>query len=601
MCADAARADRGRGGGGRDLLHDVQAPPDGDYHVGVCTNTLCAIMGGDAICERLTGAPRHRARRDHRGRHDHAWSSRVHRRLRLRAGVMVNWEFFDNQTPESATRAGRRACRPGEVHSDPRRPICTLKEAARVLRRVPDGLADEGRPAGRRPWPGSRSPREHGWTAPEPSPAPSSRLGRLGRRGCPMSTLTPVLSHDWDAARLLHPAPATSATAATQALRTALAMPAGPTSIAARQGLRAARPRRRGLPDRHEVVLHPAGRRQAALPGGQRRRVRAGHLQGHPADDRRPAPADRGRDHRVVRDPAPRTPSSTSAARSLHVVRRLQHAVARGLRRRLPGQGHPRARASTWSSWCTAAPAPTSAARRPRCWTRWRVAAASPGCGRRSRRWTVCTRRPTVINNVETHRHRAVDRRQRRGLVRARWAPRSRRASKLYSLSGHVARPGSTRRRWASRCASCSSWPAACRDGHELKFWTPGGSSTPLLTAEHLDVPLDFEAVGRGRLACSAPGAADLRRHRPASSTRVPRWIEFYTHESCGKCTPCREGTWWLVQILRPARGRARAPRRTWTRCWTSCDNILGRSFCALADGAIGRSPRRCSTSGTST
>jgi NADH-quinone oxidoreductase subunit F len=65
----------------------------------------------------------------------------------------------------------------------------------------------------------------------------------------------------------------------------------------------------------------------------------------------------------------------------------------------------------------------------------------------------------------------------------------------------------------------------------------------------------------------------------------VLRWTEFYKHESCGKCTPCREGTWWLVQIL------ARLEKGQGTEAdldllLDQCENILGRSFCALGDGA---------------
>ena len=76
--------------------------PTGDYHVGVCTNTLCAVMGGDAIPAELQehlGVGNDETTAD--GKID-ARARRVQRGLRLRAGVTVNWEFFDNQTPESA-------------------------------------------------------------------------------------------------------------------------------------------------------------------------------------------------------------------------------------------------------------------------------------------------------------------------------------------------------------------------------------------------------------------------------------------------------------------------------------------------------------------
>ena len=66
----------------------------------------------------------------------------------------------------------------------------------------------------------------------------------------------------------------------------------------------------------------------------------------------------------------------------------------------------------------------------------------------------------------------------------------------------------------------------------------------------------------------------------------VLRWTEFYKHESCGKCTPCREGTWWLVQTLANIE-QGRGQESDLDLLDDLCDNILGRSFCALADGAV--------------
>ena len=62
------------------------------------------------------------------------------------------------------------------------------------------------------------------------------------------------------------------------------------------------------------------------------------------------------------------------------------------------------------------------------------------------------------------------------------------------------------------------------------------------------------------------------------------RWVEFYKHESCGKCTPCREGNWWLIQILRRIESGT-AKDDDIDTLLDLCDNIAGRSFCALADG----------------
>jgi NADH-quinone oxidoreductase subunit F len=154
----------------------------------------------------------------------------------------------------------------------------------------------------------------------------------------------------------------------------------------------------------------------------------------------------------------------------------------------------------------------------------------------------------------------------------------------IYSLSGHVRKPGQYEAPLGITLRELIDLGGGMREGHELKFWTPGGSSTPLLTAEHLDMPLDYEAVGE---AGSMLGTRALQIFDDTTCVvrAVLRWTEFYKHESCGKCTPCREGTWWLVQIL-AALESGRGTEADLDLLVDQCDNILGRSFCALGDGA---------------
>ncbi len=155
----------------------------------------------------------------------------------------------------------------------------------------------------------------------------------------------------------------------------------------------------------------------------------------------------------------------------------------------------------------------------------------------------------------------------------------------IFSLSGHVKNPGQLEAPLGITMRELLDLAGGMRDpDHELKFWTPGGSSTPLLTAEHLDVPLDFESVAA---AGSMLGTRALQVFDDTTCVvrAVDRWTDFYRHESCGKCTPCREGTWWLKQIL----GRLEhgvGTEEDLDKLLDLCDNILGRSFCALADGA---------------
>ena len=154
----------------------------------------------------------------------------------------------------------------------------------------------------------------------------------------------------------------------------------------------------------------------------------------------------------------------------------------------------------------------------------------------------------------------------------------------LYSLSGHVNNPGQFEAPLGITLREILELAGGIRTGHTLKFWTPGGSSTPIFTQDHLDTPLDYEGVAA---AGSMLGTKALQIFDETTCIvrAVLRWTEFYKHESCGKCTPCREGTWWLVQILRDLEA-GKGNEADLAKLLDLCDNILGRSFCALGDGA---------------
>ncbi len=155
----------------------------------------------------------------------------------------------------------------------------------------------------------------------------------------------------------------------------------------------------------------------------------------------------------------------------------------------------------------------------------------------------------------------------------------------LFSLSGHVTKPGQYEAPLGITLRELLDLAGGVRAGRRLKFWTPGGSSTPLLTDEHLDVPLDFESVGA---AGSMLGTRALQIFDDTTCVvrAVLRWTEFYEHESCGKCTPCREGTYWMVRVLARLE-RGEGTEEDLDKLLDMCDNILGRAFCALGDGAV--------------
>ena len=191
--------------------------------------------------------------------------------------------------------------------------------------------------------------------------------------------------------------------------------------------------------------------------------------------------------------------------------------------------------------------------------------------------------RPTVVNNVESIS--AVPAIVANG---AEWyqsmGTEKSKGTTLYSLSGHVKNPGQFEAPLGITLRQILEMSGGMRDGHTLKFWTPGGSSTPLFTAEHLDVPLDYEGVAA---AGSMLGTKALQIVDDTTCVvrAVLRWTECYKHESCGKCTPGREGTWWLVQVLRELEA-GNGSQEDLDKLLDICDNIMGRSFCALGDGA---------------
>jgi NADH-quinone oxidoreductase subunit F len=152
----------------------------------------------------------------------------------------------------------------------------------------------------------------------------------------------------------------------------------------------------------------------------------------------------------------------------------------------------------------------------------------------------------------------------------------------IFSLSGHVTVPGQYEAPLGTTLRDLLDLAGGIRGGRRLKFWTPGGSSTPLFTDEHLDVPLDYESVAK---AGSMLGTRSIQIFDETTCVvRVAlRWSQFYEHESCGKCTPCREGSYWVVQILEQLEDGT-GDEADLAKLIDICDNITGRAFCALGD-----------------
>jgi NADH-quinone oxidoreductase subunit F len=191
---------------------------------------------------------------------------------------------------------------------------------------------------------------------------------------------------------------------------------------------------------------------------------------------------------------------------------------------------------------------------------------------------------PTVINNVETLM--SVPDILLRGpeWFRELGTERSP-GTKVFTISGKVERPGNYELPLGTPLrVLLEDMAGGVLDGRSLKAWTPGGSSTPLLTADHIDTPLDYESVAAAG-SLLGTGAVMVLDDTDCVVDAAQRMTRFYAHESCGKCTPCREGTWWAERVLgRIAEGHGRDEDiPVMAEMGT---NIMFRAFCALADGA---------------
>jgi NADH-quinone oxidoreductase subunit F len=190
---------------------------------------------------------------------------------------------------------------------------------------------------------------------------------------------------------------------------------------------------------------------------------------------------------------------------------------------------------------------------------------------------------PTVVNNVET-----IATLPYIVLGGAQWfrtmGTEKSPGPKIYSISGRVNRPGQYECMLGITLRELIELAGGMQPGHQLRFWTPGGSSTPMLTDEHLDAPLDFEGMAAAGTMLGTT-AVQVFSDQDCPVYATYRWMEFYHHESCGKCTPCREGNYWMKQVLRRILS-GRGTHEDVDTLLDACDNLLGRAFCALGDGA---------------
>ena len=191
---------------------------------------------------------------------------------------------------------------------------------------------------------------------------------------------------------------------------------------------------------------------------------------------------------------------------------------------------------------------------------------------------------PTVVNNTETLM--AVPHILKNGAAWYRqWGTEKSAGTKVFSVSGPVKRPGNYEVPLGYSMKTLIEQDCGGMvEGLKLKAVIPGGSSVPLLPASDLDTPLDYESMNaKGTFLGS--GGVIVIDDQTCIVDALWNVTRFYEHESCGKCTPCREGTYWMAEVFeRLENGHG---KDTDIELLASvADNILGKSFCALGDAA---------------
>jgi NADH-quinone oxidoreductase subunit F len=189
---------------------------------------------------------------------------------------------------------------------------------------------------------------------------------------------------------------------------------------------------------------------------------------------------------------------------------------------------------------------------------------------------------PTLINNVETlSTVPAIIRLG--GEEYAKLGTGTSTGTKLVSVSGHVQRPGNYEIELGIPSREIIYGLAGGPpEGRSIKCWFPGGSSSPVLTAKDLDVPYDFESLGKAGSMLGSGAIIVVDETTPIVDVAM-KTARFYRHESCGKCTPCREGTNWTVKMLERIDSGEATPMDLEIMASVQ-EHIIGNCLCVLGD-----------------
>ena len=528
--------------------------PTGEYLVGVCTNTTCAVLGGDDILAALgehLGIETGETTADGRITLEHVECNAA---CDFAPVVMVNWEFFDDQSPASSVELVDDLRAGVEVSPSRGMPtLCTFRQVSRLLA---------------------------GTDTPEPPPADEVTPFTLAER-IAESPNVPVLSRNWERPESWSLA-SYRADNGYHGLRAALDLPPDEViEIVKNSGLRG-----RG------GAGFPVGMKWSFIPQGDG--PGKPHYLVVNADESEPGtckdmPLMLASPHTLIEGMIIASYAIRANLAFIYVrgevasvIARLRDAVAQAYEAGLLGRNilgssfdldlvvHAGAGAYICGEETALLDSLEGRRGQPRLRPPFPAVAGLYAS-------------PTVVNNVESIASVPAILRNSADWFRQMGTEKSP-GFTLYSLSGHVANPGQYEAPLGITLRELLDLAGGMRAGHRLKFWTPGGSSTPLFAADHLDVPLDYEGVAE---AGSMLGTKALQLFDETTCVvrAVLRWSEFYKHESCGKCTPCREGTYWLVQLMERLEAGQGRPGDL-DKLLDVADSIVGKAFCALGDAA---------------
>jgi NADH-quinone oxidoreductase subunit F len=194
--------------------------------------------------------------------------------------------------------------------------------------------------------------------------------------------------------------------------------------------------------------------------------------------------------------------------------------------------------------------------------------------------------KPTVVNNVETLANLPHIMSRGPEWFAAIGSPPKSTGTRVFCVSGHVKRPGNYEVPMGMTVRELVyEYAGGMRSDKPMKAFIPGGASAPFLTPAHLDVKLDFEHVAAAGSMLGS-GGVTVMEEGTSMVWAALRLMEFFYHESCGKCSPCREGSSWLVQTLRRILAK-RGRMEDLETLLDLCKNIAGRTVCAFGDAAV--------------